>query len=649
MKKRLIKQAQIVLAFALICIGFAACNKNVLDKEDQNGVDVGVVWSNQSTVNEYLNALYDLAMPNWPTPGSIHNTSDELGNATVSILNGTLTGTSNEITDIYSANKEASLESKSGDVYYLIYRCNNAIQNLGADSPLGATVANPLKGQFYFFRAYIYFQMVRIYGGVPLVLATQDPSNGIPSLYVPRAKTSACFAQIASDLDSAAAMLPAKWTASTDNGRITRAVASAFKGKALLYWASPQFNPTNIQSRWQDAFNACKAAYDLATTDGYALYPTSTAPTDGVAKIWTDETATNKERMMWRSIDNTVVSPAHGTNNENITRPVSETTGGGGSNQPTWNLVQAFPMANGLPITDPSSGYDPVQYWLNRDPRFGQTIAYNGQIWNLSGKTNRHEWTYQNPSSIGGAFLDDASKPSVTGFYCRKICNPNITATQAAYNTNTSGGSGMDWIELRFAEVLLNYAECANAIGDLATCQNLIITLRKARGFTQGSYNYGIANVTQGASMAAFLLTEREIEFAMEGKRYWDLRRTRQYDKLSGTSLKALVTTVNYNATTFPYVAGASPNSKVGSNAIYMDVLNASGNRVCDTLNVNNKTTYTKFFTAGTVNLTYSGGSGIINYPTTYYFYPLPPNFLQTSPALQQTIGWPGGSFDPLQ
>jgi len=197
---------------------------------------------------------------------------------------------------------------------------------------------------------------------------------------------------------------------------------------------------------------------------------------------------------------------------------------------------------------------------------------------------------------------------------------------------------------------LLNYAECANAVNDFSTCQNLIIALRQARGFSAGAYNYGIANVTQGTAMANFILNEREVEFAMEGKRYWDLRRTRQYDKLSGTALKALITTVNYNATTFPYVAGASPNSKVtAANPIYMDVTNASGGRVCDTLNVNNKTTYTKFFTANPVNLTYSGGSGIINYPTLYYFYPLPPNFLQTSPALQQTIGWPGGSFDPLQ
>jgi len=425
MKRNFIKQTQIVLLFAAISAAFMACNKNVLNKTDLNGIDPSI-WSTESSATEFLNGTYDIVMPNWPTPGSIHNTSDELNNATASILNGTLTGTGNEISDIASANKQAN------DQYWWIYRCNLAIQGINAGT-LPTDVKAKLKGQFFFMRGYIYFNLIRIYGGVPLILTPQDPSQ-TDSLYTPRSKTSVCVKQICADMDSAAAMLPSTWPLSTDGGRITRAVAAAYKGKTLLYWASPQFNPTDIASRWQDAYTACKAAYTLAQTDGYALYPSTSG---GLGNLWLDETANNKERMMWRTLDAISVNPTHGTNNENITRPVSETTGGGGSNEPTWNLVQAFPMANGLPITDPNSGYDAELYWLNRDPRFAQTIAYNGQIWNLSNKSNRHEWTYT-------GFLDDASKPSATGFYCRKICNPTITASQAPLNSNTGGGSGMD-------------------------------------------------------------------------------------------------------------------------------------------------------------------------------------------------------------
>jgi len=623
MKRNLKITAKNILMLGAMGIFAAACNKNVLEKTDLNGVPPSIVWNTPSTAQEVLNGTYDLVMPNWPTPGSIHNTSDESNNVTVSILNGTLTGTGNEITDIASSNKLGT------DQYWWIARCNQGIDGINAGT-MDETNKRLLKGQFFFLRAYIYFNLIRIYGGVPLLLHQQGADD---SLYVPRAKTSVCVKQICSDLDSAAAMLPASWNLSSDGGRITRAVAMAYKGKTLLYWASPQFNPTNIASRWQDALTACKAAYDQAGADGYGLYPLAKG---GLGNVWIDETSSNVERMMWRTIDATSVNPTHGTNNENITRPVSETASGGGSNQPTWNLVQAFPMANGLPITDANSGYDATMYWLNRDPRFAQTIAYNGCIWNLSGKSNRHEWTYT-------GFLDDASKASATGFYCRKICNPSVLAANTAVNSTTGGGSGMDWIELRFAEVLLNYAECANATGDVGTAQSLIIKLRIARGFSQGAYNYGLANVTTQAAMTNFLLTERQIEFAMEGKRYWDLRRTRTFDKLTGTPLQILKLTVNS-----PYVAGAIPTPPAAGKT-YIDVAPAGGGRICDTITVNYRSSYTKFFTPSITTLSVSGGSPVINYPANYYFYPIPQNFLVTDPLMTQTAGWPGGTFDPLQ
>ncbi|WP_158992715.1 RagB/SusD family nutrient uptake outer membrane protein [Mucilaginibacter sp. L196] len=616
--KKISKKTATLLIITALLIGAAGCKKNIFDKQDLNAVD-GTIWNTATAANLFLNGTYDVVMPNWPTPGSIYNTSDELNNTTASILYGTLTGSGNEVTEIYTKSALGT------DQYFSIYRCNLAIEGINAGTMAAADKAT-LKGQFFFLRAFIYFQMVKLYGGVPIVLTTQNPATD--NIQVPRAKSSVCFAQIASDLDSAAAMLPASWNLSTDGGRITRAAAMAMKGKALLYWASPQFNPNNDATRWQAAYTANKAAYTQAQADGYALYP-------AFANIWLDETANNKERMIWRTLDAVSLNPAHGTNTEYITRPYSQSNGGG-SNQPTWNLVQAFPMANGLPITDPNSGYNPELFWQNRDPRFAATIAYNGCIWNLSGSSNRLEWTYQ-------SFLDDAKSPSATGFYCRKICNPSITIAAALYNTNTGGGSGMDWIEMRFAEVLLNYAECANAIGNLAECKGLVALLRARAGIAAGSNNYGLNAVTSQAQMTSFLLTEREIEFAMEGKRTDDLRRTRTFDKLTGTQRLAFRWNVN-----LPYVAGAVPTSGAVAGRTYIDVYDASGGRVCDTINVNNKAEYERFFSTTTQSIE-PATTPVINYPTTYYFYPLPQNFIATSSVIQQTVGWPGGTFDPLQ
>lgn len=625
----IIKNAGKLLIAAAVAAGFiggSGCKKDIFDKQDLSAAD-STIWNSTSGANTYVNAIYDLAMPNWQTPGSIYNTSDELNNTSANILYGQLTGTTNEITYIFTSVGEKT------DIYFPIYHCNLALQSI-ASGQMPAADKPALKGQVYFLRAYMYFSLVKLYGGVPLILHPQNPQS--EDVQTPRAKTSECIAQISADLDSAAKMLPATWSLGTDGGRITRAAAMAMKGKVLMYWASPQFNPANVAQRWTDAYNANKAAYTQAIADGYALYP-------NFANIWLDETSSNHERMIWRTLDATSISPAHGTNNEAITRPVSETVGGGGSNQPTWNLVKAFPMANGLApyladgvTVNTASGYDPEFFWKNRDPRFAATIAYNGGVWNLSGKTNRLEWTYQ-------GFLDDLTKPSATGFYCRKICNPALLPAATTYNSNTAGGSGMDWIEFRFAELIMNLAECAANMGNLTEAKTYVALIRARAGIPAGTNNYGMDAVTTVAQMNTFLLIEREVEFAMENKRNDDLRRTRQFDKLTGTQRLAYRWTLNS-----PYVAGAVPTGGPVAGKIYIDVPDASGKRVADTLNVNNKTTYEKFFTTSIVTIEPSA-TPVINYPVNYYFYPLPPNFISSGFSILQTAGWPGGTFDPLQ
>lgn len=596
-----------------------ACKKNIFDKKDLSGVDPDI-WNLESATNLYINKTYDLAMPNWPVPGGLHNTSDENNSANAALLTGALTD--NSVTDIASNN------TASTDQYFTIRRINLGIQGI-EEGTMPDSVKAKLKGQLYFFRAYIYFNLVKLYGGVPLVLKSQDINND--ELNVSRSKSSVCFEQIAKDLDSCYG-LPKSWNLTTDGGRITKGVALALKGKALMYWASPQFNPGNDVARWEKAYLACKAAYDTCISHGYDLV-------SSFSNIFIDESINNKERMMWRTYDNITINPGRGTNTENITRPLSETTGGGGSNQPTWNLVQAFPMKDGTPIsvavsrptTDPMK-YDPVLFWVNRDPRFDATVAYNGQVWALSGKAGRRQWNY------AGVF-EDKSNESKTGFYCRKICNPNISALAALYNSNSGGGSGMDWIEMRFAEVLLNLAECANATGRTAECKTLLTKLRVRAGIIAGSNNYGLDLATNQAQIADLILNEREIEFAMEGKRYDDLRRTRTFHLLTGTVRQGFKWTVKS-----PYLVG-NPPTTIPPGSITIEVTNSLGYKPRDTANLNNVSVYTAMFTTSLTSL----DATPINIPTTYYFYPLPTGFRTSSVAIQQTIGWPGGSFDPLQ
>lgn len=607
MKRNKIKLLSLYLSLIILIGLIASCKKDVFDKQDLNGVEETDLWNVESSATLFLNKTSDLIMPNWPVSGAIHNSTDEVAAVNTTLLYGQLTD--NLITDIASNNTSTTNQ------YFNIRRCNLAIDGIENGS-LPNDVKLKLKGQAYFYRAFIYFNLVKLYGGVPLVLHSQDITTD--DLNVPRSKTSVCIDSIVKDLDSCYG-LPGVWpVASTDRGRITRGAALALKGKVLMYWASAQFNPSNDVARWERAYSANKAAYDTLVKDGYALNA-------NFANIFIDESSANKEPILLRTYDAISVSPGRGTNIENLLRPVSETSSGGGAYQPTWNLVQAFPMNNGLPITDAASGYDPVLFWKNRDPRFDATIAYNGCVWPLSGKAGRRQWNYLN---VG----EDASKQSSTGFYCRKISNATLSPTAAVYNSNTGGGSGMDWIEMRFAEVLLNLAECANETSRAGEAASLVIKLRQRAGILAGTGSlYGLPSLTVPiGQMKTIIMNERQVEFAMEGKRYDDLRRTRLFSTLNGTSRLGYRWTVKA-----PYTIAS------------LETVNAQGFKPRDTITITNASVVNAIFTPSTVTLETAGNT--INFPSNYYFYPLPQNFLLSSSVIQQTIGWPGGSFDPLQ
>lgn len=584
----------------------SSCKKDFFEIADPNGFEVVDSWDDEGAVGLFLNRTYALVIPQWPTLGGIHNTSDELNNANTAFLYGTLV--ENSVTDIGTSS------SLTANRYADIRRCNVAIEGMNASTALPLATKNALKGQFFFLRGYTYFKLVRLYGGVPLVLRAQGLEE--EELATPRSKTSECIAAIAADMDSAAAYLPKSWTGN-DVGRITKAAALAVKGKALLYWASPQFNLTNIASRWADAYTACKAAYDTAVANGYVLLA-------NYANIFTTED--HKEILIVRKYN---TSKDLGVNVENLARPFSETTAGSGNYQPTWNLVQAYPAANGLPITDVNSGYSATQFWLNRDPRFAASIAVNGDLWALSGKTTRRQWQYTGN-------LDETAGTIITGFYCRRLCNPTISAVQAVYNSNTGGGSGMDWIEMRFAEVILNLADCANETGNLTEAKNMVRLIRQRAGIVAGAYDYGMSVATTAAQMRTLILNERQVEFAMEGMRNFDLRRTR--------NLGLITPRQSYKvAVKLPYAPGTG--TTVGT--IYLDKANAQGFKPRDTANLNNLSVYTSMFvTPGAIASL--EGANTINLPDKYYVYPLPTLFTQT-PVIQQTNGWAGGTFDPYQ
>jgi hypothetical protein len=573
-------------ALVALSLALGGCN-SILDLKDPAAINEADVWKDPVLAEAYVNRIYMNNLPGWTTGDA--TTSDESPGGT-NYMYGQLTESSVD----YWCTRNTT------DCRYPPY---DRIRNLnillaGIDSgTLNTALKDRLRGEAYFFRAWDYWELVKRYGGVPLVLVPQRLSD---SLLVTRNPTSQCVAQILSDLDTAIALLPAISVGAGNDGHVHKGTAMALKGRVLLYWASPQFNRSNDMARWQSAQDANLAARDYLASKGFGLYP-------DFEKLWFVEM--NPEAIFVRRylypgtrIDQKGQEVGAVHRWAAATRPLDESQGATGANRPTWDMVKAFPMHDGRPIaTNPA--YDSVYFWKNRDPRFYATIAYNGAVWPLSGKTGRRQWTY-----AGG----ETNNPTPTGFYTRKAVDPSVDAL-GAFNGQTQ------WIEIRYAEVLLNLAEAANAIGNTQAAYDQIKALRARAGIDPGVDGlYGLDAGLADSSMQNAIMLERRIEFAYEAKRYWDLRRNMLFEsQLNGTRRHRMKITLKVPADQW--------------------------NQVRDTVNLD--ATYPNYFDSVVDSLDIVS---TINWQASYYFFAIPTAQITLNGNLQQTMGWAGGTFDPL-
>jgi hypothetical protein len=612
--KKLIIYSTLALALA-----GAGCKK-ILDKVDFNGVPEATVWGNQSTANIYLDNLYQLCMPVfYSTAGSStiptawHNISDECnGGSEIGVLQGTLTTESE--TDYYPT---------ANSTYAYIRKINILLSDIDQYG-LTPDITAPIKAQAYFLRAWTYFQLMKVYGGIPYITSAQNWVTD--SLSSPRNSTTQCVDSMLADL-SHCSILPANWPAASQ-GSITNVAALALKGRILLYYASPQFNPQNDGSRWQTAYQANEAAYDTLINNGYALY-------SNYSRIFLDAAlATDKEPIFYRAYNGSTTVSQNTNNWETTTRPYSESYSGGGKNyNPTWNLVEAYPMADGYQPNDPNSSYsyDSVRFWLNRDPRFYSTIVYNGAVYGLGNTAGRVQFTYT-------GVPEEASAPTTTGFYCRKNIDTTITQLNSQYGKCW-------WVEMRLGEVMLNLAECANATGNQGEAYQMLEAIRKRAGIPANADGfYGLASSMSQAQMETAIINERRVELAFEDKRYDDLRRTRTFDALNGQLRLG-----HYLAPRAPYFSSSKASDSSKPYNIERHIDGSTVIKVRDTININGPA-FMVFFQD---NIAPISGELPINFQTLYYAYAIPSADIGKDLNLQQTLGWTyggtAGTFDPTK
>ncbi|TMI74080.1 MAG: RagB/SusD family nutrient uptake outer membrane protein [Bacteroidetes bacterium] len=529
-----------IIIFVLSASSLLSCKKKFLedmksyDKYDESA------FTNEVLTGYYIDRLYNYFFVNYRSPTQAETTLGSFDDSKTRLTEEI--GANGTVNNYINPNKNMQLATEA-DAYYggaltasiantpytRIRLANSLIEKIdGVGKSMSQSFRNTAKGQMYYFRALQYFYLVRAYGGIPLVLSSQQASSTDESIRIPRSTASECFAQIAKDFDSAAALLPVKWAvASTDYGRFTSAAALAMKSRVLLTAASPLFNTdwdNSGSAKWQAALDAGLKAEVALTAAGYGLYGT-TAKQWGEMSYVNDNVSGggNKEAIFAILLStNTTSSAGYNSSWENTIRP-KDHNGGGGISVPK-AMLDLFPLANGARPTA-ANGYVDTFFFENRDPRFYRTFAFSGEKWGIKTNANKVSFFYRwRPSATGTAGYsgnNQTTSPAVV----RKMSNPAADTTALAF-------SGTDIFEYRYAELLLNIAECYAAKGDIGNCINYLGKIRARVGIPSAN-NYGIGTLADKYAAIEACLYERRVELAYEGKRFWDIQRWLLYDGVS--------------------------------------------------------------------------------------------------------------------
>ena len=361
-----------------------------------------------------------------------------------------------------------------------------------------------LRQEVRFIRAYIYFELIKRYGGVPLVTKTLQLNEGKG---IPRSSYNEVVTFISNECDAVQDSVRIEWLgySDTETGRITKGTVLALKSRLLLYAASPLNNPDNDVQKWQ---LAAKAAHDVIAMNKYVLF-------NNYQNLFlTPNSFRSSEVILSRRYGNT-----NGPERANF--PIG-TPGGQSGTTPSQNLVDNYEKLPGWNASDP--------YNL-RDPRLNATVVVNNSNWN-----NRTIQAY-----TGGTDGSGVERASKTGYYLKKFLSNPLDLTN---NQNTVHA----WILFRYGEILLNYAESMNeAYGPDAdpvayglTARQAINQLRARPGVTMPP----ITAVGQ-VEMREKIRVERRVELAYEEHRFWDVRRWKIAESTLGAPLAGAQITKN--------------------------------------------------------------------------------------------------------
>ena len=408
------------IGFGLLAVScLVSCSDDFLwEKKNYDNVSAGA-YNYISGCNGRVNDVYSWCLPaasdltwKYPSMGNadIAGKSTEEYSGFSSFVDPEIelssNSTNNAVPDFFLASNNNIQEA----VYGRIRNINDVIAGIKG-STISEDEKNVFLGQYYFFRAWCYYNLVKWYGGVPLVTEVQEP---VAASFTPRSSAKACIDFILEDLKQSADLLRSKTTnggwSGSDWGRVTTGTALALKGRVLQLWASPLFNRANDPSRWENAYKEMKADLPVINSCGYGLYNAGNNVNGSSFALQFLQPGKNPEAV-FVTLHNNVASDDGLDNQKNNRweRDIRPANTGGGGKGASKMLIDMFPMADGkLPaglntytkLETSQYAYESDYPFMNRDPRFYRTFTFPGFRWAYNGDPTQRDG--HNPSYDAG-------------------------------------------------------------------------------------------------------------------------------------------------------------------------------------------------------------------------------------------------------
>ena len=528
-----------ILSVVLMGVALASCD-DLFEPAQENLKDVSSMYGDASYAQGILGNAYIL-LPYSNSPQTDLATDDAVSNDQTNSYLQMATGAWSSQNDPTSQWK-----NRLNAIQYVNIMVANAEKVAwSTDEGLQRLFSDLFKGDAYGMRALQMFYLLRAHAGmvdgvnemmgVPILREFQEAGADFNQ---PRATFRACIDSIMVDIDRALELLPYEYEDVTDDnavpekykryyisaGKYTRAFGYHQKGKingmilralraqVALFAASPAYAQYSGVTMEQ----AARYAAELINTkempaDGYKWFA-NTTEIGGLNKGY------NSSESIWQ----TNVSERHSLEGDFYPPSIN----GLGRCNPSQNLVDAFPMTNGYPITDSRSGYNANDPYADRDARLAAYILYDGQTIG-SGNTTIITGTYGDNNVNGLNYTVGYS--TRTGYYMRKLLRPDVNLNPSNITNQKSYDARIRWTEM-----FLDYAEAANeavgantaVAGSKWTAKSVIKSLRERAGICAGVDDPYLDECAQSKEkMRELIRNERRLELCFENHRFYDLRR----------------------------------------------------------------------------------------------------------------------------